>query len=182
MRPLLRGNMLNAPDIRQSLWQSNEMQDVTISRQMSRKLIDSLYVEAMVMADEARAYFDAQADDDRQALEIMVRVSFSCESLKVTTRLMHVIAWLLTQRALLNGELHQIDLSDPKYQLGDTARSDREVVARFPFAARALIDASQDLYDRVTRLQRSMIADGQIMPAIPPSPARQLLDRLERSF
>lgn len=174
--------MLNAPDIRQSLWQSNEMQDVTISRQMSRKLIDSLYVEAMVMADEARAYFDAQADDDRQALQIMTRVTFSCESLKVTTRLMHVIAWLLTQRALLNGELHEIDLSDPKYQLGDTARSDGEVVARFPFAARALIEASQELYDRVTRLQRSMIADGQIMPAIPASPARQLLDRLQRSF
>lgn len=174
--------VLNAPDIPASLWQSNKMQDGTISREMSRKLIDSLYVEAMVMADEARGYFDAQADMDREALDIMVRVSFSCESLKVTTRLMHIIAWLLTQRAVLNGELHSTELSDPRHQLGDTARSDPGVVARFPFAARSLIEASQDLYDRVARLQGSMIANGEIMPMIPSSPARQLLDRLERSF
>jgi len=158
------------------------MHNGTISREMSRKLVDSLYVEAMVMADEARAYFDSQGDLDRDSLEIMVRVSFSCESLKVTTRLMHVIAWLLTQRAVHNGELRGSDLADPRHQLGATAQSDPDVVARFPFAARALIDASQDLYDRVARLQNSMNTGQGGMPHIPASPARQLLHRLESSF
>ena len=145
------------------------MHSGTISREMSRKLVDSLYVEAMVMADEARAYFDSQGDLDRDSLEIMARVSFSCESLKVTTRLMHIIAWLLTQRAIHNGELRG-------------AKSDPEVVARFPFAARALIDASQDLYDRVARLQNSLGTGRGGMPHVPASPARQLLHRLESSF
>src|SRR3546814_3979621 len=81
------------------------MHKTTVSRRMSLKLLDSLYVEAMVMADEARAYFDQQGDRDREEMDIMLRVSFSCESLKVTSRLMHVIAWLLTQRAVHNGEL-----------------------------------------------------------------------------
>lgn len=174
--------MLNAPDIARSLWQSNDMHGPTISREMSRKLVDSLYVEAMVMADEARAYFDSQGDTDRDSLDIMVRVSFSCESLKVTTRLMHVIAWLLTQRAANNGELRRSDLNDPQHRLGEAAKSDPEVVARFPFAARALIEASQDLYDRVARLQNSVGSGHGGMPPIAVSPARQLLHRLETSL
>ena len=69
-----------------------------------RKMIDSLYVEAMVLADEARGYFDQGARVEREALDPLGRVTFSCESLKVTTRLMHVIAWLLTQRAVDSGD------------------------------------------------------------------------------
>jgi len=75
------------------------------SAELTPKLVDSLYVEAMVLADEARSYFDSAARDDRLGLEPVDRVGFSCESLKVTTRLMHVIAWLLTQRAVTAGEL-----------------------------------------------------------------------------
>lgn len=70
-----------------------------------RRLIDALYTEAMVLADEARSYFDVAGRDEREMLDAMTRVLFSCESLKVTTRLMHVIAWLLTQRAVNAGEL-----------------------------------------------------------------------------
>lgn len=174
--------MINAPDIRGSLWQSNKMHGGTISREMSRKLVDSLYVEAMVMADEARGYFDGQGDNDRDSLDIMARVSFSCESLKVTTRLMHVIAWLLTQRAVHNGELRRSDLADPQHRLGEVAKSEPEVVARFPFAARALIEASEELYDRVARLERAMQDGPGALLAMPASPARQLLARLESSF
>lgn len=151
---------------------------------MSRKLVDSLYIEAMVMADEARAYFDQQGDQDRDSLDIMVRVSFSCESLKVTTRLMHVIAWLLTQRAVHNGELHRSELSDPRHRFGAAAKSDPAVVARFPFVARSLIDASQDLYERVARFQSAMDTDPMVddHPVRSQGPVRQLLDRLESSL
>ncbi|WP_342454590.1 DUF1465 family protein [Sphingomonas sp. H160509] len=72
---------------------------------MQRRLIDALYSEAMLLADEARTYFDEAGRVEREALDPLIRVSFSCESLKVTTRLMHVIAWLLTQRAVQAGEL-----------------------------------------------------------------------------
>ncbi len=64
------------------------------------RLIDSLYTEAMLLADEARAYFDETGRDDRQSLEPFARVGFACESLKVTTRIMHIVAWLLTQKAV----------------------------------------------------------------------------------
>src|SRR3954471_24784279 len=73
---------------------------------ITSRLIDSLYTEAMLLADEARHYFDDLGRDDRATLEPFARVGFACESLKVTTRIMHIVAWLLTQRAIESGEIN----------------------------------------------------------------------------
>ena len=145
--------------------------------QLTPKLVDSLYVEAMVLADEARSYFDVQAEADRGTLEPLARVGFACESLRVTTRLMHIIAWLLTQRAVEAGELTVGHARTPERRLGDAVESDPLLLAKLPDNAVALVQASQELYARVKRLEEgSVLADPQ------PSPARTLLSRLERAF
>lgn len=146
--------------------------------ELTPKLVGGLYTEAMLLADEARAYFDRHGREDRDSLEPILRVGFSCESLKVTTRLMHVIAWLLTQRAVEAGELTALQARKPSRRLGEAPESDPTVVARLPASAVALIGASEDLYARVARLDASGMAPGT--PA--PSPARSLLSRLERSL
>ena len=145
-------------------------------RELTPKLIDGLYVEAMVLADEARSYFDTLGRDDRLALDPLDRVGFSCESLKVTTRLMHVIAWLLTQRAVAAGELSREQAGIPERRLGDAAETDLALLARLPAAAADLIRASEELYDRVARLDRTGFSDEA------GSPARSLISRLQRSF
>src|SRR3954453_19872774 len=71
---------------------------------ITSRLIDSLYTEAMLLADEARSYFDDAGREERATLAPFARVGFACESLKVTTRIMHIVAWLLTQRAIESGE------------------------------------------------------------------------------
>ena len=144
---------------------------------MTAKLIDSLYVEAMVLADEARSYFDRHGREERLALDPLVRVGFSCESLKVTTRLMHVIAWLLTQRAVEAGELSPQQARTPTRRLGDAAESDPALLEKMPEAALALVQSSSDLYARVQRLE-----EGSAVSEPQASPARSLLSRLERSF
>ena len=145
--------------------------------QLTPKLVDSLYVEAMVLADEARSYFDVQAEEDREALEPLARVGFACESLRVTTRLMHVIAWLLTQRAVTAGEISAAEGRAPERRLGEAPESDHLLARSFPETARSLIQASQELYERVRRLDR--ISAG---PQQEYSPARTLMSRLERSL
>ena len=45
---------------------------------MHRRLIDTLYVDAMVLADEARSYFDETGRLERELLDPMARVAFSC--------------------------------------------------------------------------------------------------------
>jgi regulator of CtrA degradation len=145
--------------------------------QLTPRLIGSLYTEAMLLADEARSYFDRHGREEKDALDPLLRVGFSCESLKVTTRLMHVIAWLLTQRAVEAGEISAAQANRPARRLGQAPQSDEDIVARLPATARTLIEASRDLYARVERLEE---AGPQVEPQ--PSPARSLLSRLERSF
>ena len=141
------------------------------------RLISALYVEAMVLADEVRGYFDEAGRDERDALPPLQRVGFSCESLKVTTRLMHIIAWLLTQRAVYNGEIAIEESLQPARRLGDAAPSDARVSEMLPARARALIHTSCDLYDRVARL------DSGLLIANPPvSPVRQLMGWLESVY
>ncbi len=119
---------------------------------LHRRLVDSLHVEAMVLADEARSYFDEDGRAEREALDPLDRVGFSCESLKVTTRLMHIIAWLLTQRAVHAGELAPREALHPSRRLGEPPRSDHAIVSVLPARARLLIDASAELHRRVRHL------------------------------
>ena len=142
-----------------------------------RRLVDSLYVEAMVLADEARAYFDVVGRAERDSLEALSRVTFSCESLKVTTRLMHIIAWLLTQRAVAAGELTPGDALSPARRLGEAPETEDATLESMPAQARAIIATSIELHRRVARLDASLDE-----PAVDDSPARRMLDRLSASF
>lgn len=141
------------------------------------RLVNSLYTEAMLLADEARAYFEHRGRDDRELLDPVTRVAMSCESLKVTTRLMHVLAWLLTERAIELGQMTDEEAAASARRLGEAATSDADSVAGLPAAAIALIESSMDLHARVRRLEGDV-------PDLPQtvSPALSLLDRLERAF
>lgn len=138
-------------------------------------LLDSLYTEAMVLADEARYCFDRnQATGD---LPPEISVAFSCESLKVTTRLMHSIAWLLNQKALRAGEISEEDAHSDSNALGYAPESDTALAERFPGEARALIAASEELYLRLQRFSGQMRRS-----ATPVSEPRAMRERLLSSF
>ncbi|WP_294324887.1 DUF1465 family protein [uncultured Sphingomonas sp.] len=139
---------------------------------VQRRLIDSLYVEAMLLADEARSYFNDAGQAERALLDPMARVVLSCESLKITTRLMHVIAWLLTQRAIDAGEMAPDLAEDPLRALATSPVTGDEVLETMPAGTQALIRASLDLYRRAERIERSKTSPP------PASPARAMFERL----
>jgi regulator of CtrA degradation len=156
------------------------MDDSDMPRPQARitsRLIDSLYTEAMLMADEARSYFDDAGRDERTTLEPFARVGFACESLKVTTRIMHIVAWLLTQRAIESGEIAGREGHRPERRLGHAQESDPLVISTLPPSAQKLINSSADLYARVKRLD-----EGGLEADAPQSPARALMGRLERGL
>ena len=138
-------------------------------------LVDSLYTEAMVLADEARACFDRSFDAGHLSPEIAV--AFSCESLKVTTRLMHSIAWLLNQKALRAGEITESEARNETNNLGYAPASDGPLALQFPPETQALIGASEELYGRLQRLSEKMRAT--VPRASEPHAMR---DRLRASF
>ena len=145
---------------------------------LSARLAEALYSEALVLADEMRSYFNVGSGrTERDALDPHGRVLFACESLKATTRLMHVIAWLATRRADATGEASVQGASPSDRKLAEAQRTEPTVLARMPTDARRLILNGIDLYERVGRL-----AEGVDAPSIGPSPARALIERLERAF
>ena len=85
--------------------------DMAEPADLSPTIVEALYNEALLLADEARAAFDlsgrltlASEDED------LARIALSCEALRTTTRMMHAIAWLLNQRAYFAGELSEFQL------------------------------------------------------------------------
>jgi regulator of CtrA degradation len=152
-------------------------------RNIDEQIIDGLYIEAVVLADEARAYFDFQGRTHREEeADRLARLDFACESLKVSTRIMHSIAWLLVQRAVLCGELPEAARLEDKFQLGAALGTDPLVRATLSPEMEGLILISEDLYNRVARLEDQLIERAHSGWQAATSPARQLLDHLQGQF
>jgi regulator of CtrA degradation len=154
---------------------------VQLQMTLTPKVIDTLYHEAMSLAEDARDYFDHVGQWDRKRLQPMDRVLFSCESLKVTTRLMHVISWLLVRKAVLAGEMTMGDALAPDRRLGRATKSteqDSPRIKTLPPMAQRLIAKSQDIYIRIKRLEEQMESDD----VVDDSPARLLQQKLQASF
>jgi regulator of CtrA degradation len=90
---------------------------------------------------------------------------------------MHIVAWLLTQRAIETGEIPPRQGRRPERRLGHAGESDPAVVAQLPPVAQRLINSSADLYSRVKRLDEGTMSDEPAQ-----SPARALMGRLERGL
>lgn len=144
-----------------------------VSTSLHTSLVNALYAEALLLADEARAWFDrAMAEQGHDALhdwpgrdDAVLRIALSCESLRLTTRLMHIIAWLLLQRAIAAGELPPEAAAAPANRLGPSPDADDALIARLPDGAQKLVASSRDLYRRVAQLDAPLSpAPGQAPP------------------
>ena len=136
------------------MWQSARMSGGRHDRRMHRRLIDSLYVEAMLLADEARSYFDEAGRAEREALDPLSRVGFSLriaegdDAADARHRLAADPARGRCRRAA-----RRATRSIPSRRLGDAPVTDARCwSARCPTARAALIAASTDLHRRVARL------------------------------
>ena len=144
---------------------------------LTPRLMDALYTEAMVLADESRSYFESGRFNEACDPGNLLAVSFSCESLKVTTRLMHCIAWLLNQKAMQSGELSEGELWNYDRALGEAPTTDRAMVDRFPAEARQIILASEELFQRLQRLSTRMTQEIEAESAV-----QDMFRRLQSAF
>lgn len=62
---------------------------------MHTPAIDAVYREALVLADQARGWFDTAGQARRVGLSAEAQAGFATESLRVTARLAAVMAWLI---------------------------------------------------------------------------------------
>ena len=85
----------------------------------------------------------------------------SCEALRVTSRLTQVMAWLMLQRAVQDGEITAAEaceehnrLSGQSVCLDESSGQDNEI----PDGLRSLLNRSLKLYQRISRLEEMVVA------------------------
>ena len=147
------------------------------ARNINHEIIEDLYSEALLLADDARAVFDLRIGEKGDNASDSLKIALSIEGLRTTTRVMHVLAWLLNQRAFLAGELSAAQLARHN-ELPEERSADPANLEALEPETRALIRESEDLHARVARLDREMRRAEQ--PADAPVQAMQ--DRLAQAF
>ena len=123
---------------------------------LSPTIVESLYCEALVLADEARAAFDLSGRLDLAGEdEDLARVALSCEALRTTTRMMHAIAWLLNQRAYFAGEISEFQLRHHGRLPSAQPLSTPEQLAMLGADTQELILRTERFHARVARLDQA---------------------------
>jgi regulator of CtrA degradation len=113
------------------------------------------YDEAMGLLYEARNYVAVGELRQRPALPPADRLILCCETMRLTARLTHVVAWLLAQRAVHAGEITLEASANEPFALGGktTCLGETKGIERVGDDwLNELLDRSKRLYQRVSRL------------------------------
>lgn len=118
------------------------------------------YDETLDLMVEARNYMAYVERRERERADMVSGLRMSCEAMRVTSRLTQVMAWLMIQRAVHEGEIEAQDamaeanrLSGGAVCLDETFTTDETL----PNGLRSLLDRSFRLYQRVARLEEQMM-------------------------
>lgn len=120
---------------------------------LTATIVEELYCEALILADDVRAAFDLTTPRDAGKTDL-VRIALSTEGLKTTTRVMHVLAWLLNQRAYFRGEMTEYQLTRHG-RLPPDRPSEPSQLEMLEVPTQLLILETQLMHARVARLDKA---------------------------
>jgi len=119
------------------------------------------YDETLDLIVEARDYVAHSRPRSRRSHAPAADLRVSCEALRVTSRLTQVMAWLMLQRAVCEGEISEIEACTERNRLSghavclDVAAAND---AELPPGLKSLLRRSLSLYQRISRLEEMVIA------------------------
>ena len=125
-------------------------------RTLNPRIVEGLYVEALLLADEVRARFElAQRRNVSANADDLTRVALSSEALRATTRTLHCLAWLLNHRAFYAGEVTelQLRLHCPLVVLVPASEPDNDPLLHPAMVE--IVHTSEQFYDRIVRLEHA---------------------------
>jgi regulator of CtrA degradation len=116
---------------------------------------DRTMSETMGLLVEARRYLSDRAEADARNLTIDQGLASSVETMRLVSRLTEALAWLLTHRAVLTGELTLDEALAPERRLGGhvlCGRDTTEDMRTMPPDFQKLMARSLELYQRIAHL------------------------------
>lgn len=126
-------------------------------RLASSEAFKLLFRDGMRLVEEAAAYLDGPGRQDSRMLAGADAVAYASESMRLTTRLMQLAAWLLLQRAVNEGDLTLEEAQTDKHKVTVTRQefaTRDEVFAKLPERLRELAQQSLRLQDRILHLDQ----------------------------
>lgn len=121
------------------------------------------YDEAIDMLVQTRDYLTAAGEKDSALLSLDLQKAYAFESLRLTSRLTRVMAWLLAQRAVHKGQMTVDEALDEGFCLRNVAVCLEKGAGNegLPQGLLKLLDRSHSLYVRVSRLDDMVRRDRQ---------------------
>lgn len=114
-----------------------------------------MYQEAKELLQETLDYFSGPGDPKQMELEPEVNLAYIWEAKQLTTQLMNVMAWLLTQRAVQEGEITPEEALSKDNRLGDPLPAlpvSEQHGGDLPAEFRDLRQRCQNLYERLSKI------------------------------
>lgn len=119
------------------------------------KLLNRVFEETMTLLIDARDYVARHEPVEAAQLALTARLLVSRETMRITSRLTQIMAWLLVQKAVFAGEMSRAEAAGPAHRLaGHKLCLDAES-GRFdgvPPRLSTLLERSYNLYVRIARL------------------------------
>ena len=124
-------------------------------------MLETTYNEVMTLVSRTADFVGAVKNGTAPGFDFGAGPAYTVESMRHTTRLMQVMAWLLTQRAVESGEMTAEEARDPKYRLGAPDICLARPVAGtdlLPRRFQEMITQSEQIYRRIKRIAEQMEA------------------------
>ena len=165
--------MANPTHIRQS-----DGPDLTFTE---GKVFEKVFTDGMALVEETAAYLDGPGRKLSQTLPREASLTYAAWSMELTTRLMQAASWLVMQKAVQDRDMKRSDAALDKYRI---RRDDPPLDASaqrgrgLPDLFLDLVERSENLYERICRLDSAIYGNG---PKDTKSPVSLQMQELQRA-
>ncbi|MFT0859106.1 DUF1465 family protein [Ancylobacter sp. G4_0304] len=136
-------------------------------RRLASRAFAELFAEGMALVEEAAAYLDGTGRVESRDLSRTALTAYAQQSMRLSTRLMQLAAWLLLQRAVAEGDMRPQDArrESAKIDLEGPA-PDEEQEELLPTTLRDLVRRGYELQRQIQRIDAGL-ARGANLHAVP---------------
>lgn len=124
---------------------------------------DASYRETVKLLEEVKHYLVNDEVYDRERVCDECKIVMNVEIMNIIARLSHILAWILAQKAVHNGEMTLEESLEKKLNISTAyiySNLHHEVDERIPQRLRRFMNASRKLFERIERLERQMLTGG----------------------
>ena len=123
----------------------------------------ALFRQGMELIEDTSDYLEGAGRMQSRELDECTSLTYSSESMRLTTQLMQLASWLVVYRGIAEGKLTPADVEEKrkKIKFNAVARPNHtENFSKLPIKLRELIEDTARLYDQIASLDRHLLSSG----------------------